>query len=68
MTIRRREFLQGTSAALASLATPYVATAQSTSDTLSVISESGALIRRKDLRCQASGIRTPALACLIPDT
>ncbi len=42
MTIRRREFLQGTSAALVSLAAPRIAKAQLASETLSLISESGA--------------------------
>ena len=42
MSVRRREFLKGASAGLASLAAPHVARAQLGSDTLSTISESGA--------------------------
>jgi peptide/nickel transport system substrate-binding protein len=41
MKIRRREFLQGTTAGLASLAAPHLAKAQSGADTLIVVSESG---------------------------
>jgi peptide/nickel transport system substrate-binding protein len=42
MTIRRREFLGTVSAGLASLAMPHVAKGQSASQTLFLISESGA--------------------------
>jgi peptide/nickel transport system substrate-binding protein len=42
MTIRRREFLKGTTAGLASVAAPHLARAQSANDTLLLISESGA--------------------------
>jgi peptide/nickel transport system substrate-binding protein len=42
MTIGRRQFLQGTSAGLMSLAAPQLVRAQSGADTLSLISESGA--------------------------
>ena len=42
MRIKRREFLKGTTAGLASLAVPQLARAQSPSNTLLLISESGA--------------------------
>jgi peptide/nickel transport system substrate-binding protein len=42
MAIKRREFLQGTAAGLVGLAAPRVARAQSGSDILTLISESGA--------------------------
>jgi peptide/nickel transport system substrate-binding protein len=42
MAIKRREFLQGTAAGLVGFAAPHVARAQSGSDILTLISESGA--------------------------